>query len=130
MTDSAGVTARALRTTTVALPRRFLRPCLLLLLAEGTSHGYELLEQVHALGLGSTDAAGVYRCLRAMDEEGLVRSAWEPSTLGPARRTYVLTEEGRERLAEIVTELASTAEALHRFLDRFSGLAGEEVCSR
>jgi len=58
----------------VGMPRNYLRPCLLLLLAEGTSHGYELLEQVAALGLGRVDPGRVYHCLRAMDEDGLVRS--------------------------------------------------------
>ncbi len=58
----------------VGLPRNYLRPCLLLLLAEGTSHGYELLDRATALGLDAVDPGGLYRCLRAMDEEGLVRS--------------------------------------------------------
>lgn len=70
----------------MVLPRNYLRPCLLLLIAEGTSHGYELFDRVGALGLDRVDAGGLYRCLRAMDEEGLVRSTWEPSTSGPARR--------------------------------------------
>ena len=70
------------------LPRNYLRPCLLLLLAEGTSHGYELLDQVGALGLDRVDPGGLYRCLRSMEQEGLVRSEWAPSAAGPARRTY------------------------------------------
>ena len=65
------------------LPRNYLRPCLLLLLAEGTSHGYELLDQVATLGLDRVDPGGLYRCLRAMDKEGLVRSTWAPSTMAP-----------------------------------------------
>lgn len=104
----------------VPLPRSSLRLCLLLLLAEGTSHGYDLVEQVRALGLVKVDAAGVYRCLRAMDEQGLLRSRWEPSTTGPARRTYVLTDEGRERLELMADELARTEDALRSFLSRCS----------
>jgi PadR family transcriptional regulator PadR len=115
------------REAAVPLPRNYLRPCLLLLLAEGTSHGYELLEQVRALGLVNADAAGVYRCLRAMDEEGLVRSHWEPSTAGPARRTYSLTRAGRNRLRELTAELAETASALGCFLDRSARATFEGV---
>lgn len=103
----------------VGLPRNYLRPCLLLLLAEGTSHGYELLEQVTALGLVRVDAGGLYRCLRAMDEEGLVRSAWEPSTAGPARRTYQLSDEGREWLHVVAGSLADVARTLGAFRRRY-----------
>ncbi len=103
----------------VGLPRNYLRPCLLLLLAEGTAHGYELLEQVADLGMDRVDPGGLYRCLRAMDEEGLVRSAWEPSTSGPARRTYTLTDEGRDWLHAVAAPLAEVAVALARYQRRY-----------
>jgi PadR family transcriptional regulator PadR len=103
----------------LGMPRNYLRCCLLLLLAEGTSHGYELLEQVAALGMERVDAGGLYRCLRAMDEEGLVRSAWEPSTHGPARRSYTATDEGREWLHVIAGSLADVARAVSMYRRRY-----------
>ncbi len=107
----------------VGLPRNYLRPCLLLLLAEGTSHGYELLDQVSALGYDRVDPGGLYRCLRAMDEEGLVHSRWEPSTSGPARRTYELTAEGREWLHVVAGSLAEVARSLSTYSRRYQALA-------
>jgi poly-beta-hydroxybutyrate-responsive repressor len=109
----------------LSLPRRFLRPCLLLLIVEGVTHGYELLEQVHALGLAGTDAAAVYRCLRTMDEEGLLSSQWEPSATGPARRIYSLTAEGCEQLRMMTSRLNDTVDALKHFLDRCDTVTGE-----
>lgn len=106
------------------LPRNSLRPCLLLLLAEGTSHGYELLDQVGALGLDRVDPGGLYRCLRAMDEEGLVRSTWEPSATGPARRTYELTDEGREWLHVVAGSLDELARSLAVYRRRYQRVAG------
>jgi len=106
------------------LPRNYLRPCLLLLLAEGTSHGYELLDQVGALGLDRVDPGGLYRCLRAMDEEGLVRSTWEPSAAGPARRTYELTDEGREWLHVAAGSLNELARSLAVYRQRYQRVAG------
>lgn len=103
----------------VGLPRNYLRPCLLLLLCEGTAHGYELLEQVVELGMDRVDPGGLYRCLRAMDEEGLVRSAWEPSTAGPARRTYTVTEEGLDWLHAVAGPIAEVALALGRYQSRY-----------
>lgn len=107
----------------VGLPRNYLRPCLLLLLAEGTSHGYDLLEQVAELGLDRVDPGGLYRCLRAMDEEGLVRSRWEPSTSGPARRTYELTDEGQEWLHVVAGSIAEVSRSLATYRRRYTGMA-------
>lgn len=102
------------------LPRNYLRPCLLLLLAEGTSHGYELLDQVGALGLVRVDPGGLYRCLRAMEEEGLVRSEWEPSSSGPARRTYELTDEGADWLHVMAGSLNDVARSLNVYRRRYA----------
>jgi PadR family transcriptional regulator PadR len=106
----------------VGLPRNYLRPWLLLLLAEGTSHGYELLEQLAVLGLDRVDPGGLYRSLRAMDEEGLVRSTWQPSTSGPARRTYQLTDEGSEWLDVVAGSLADLARKLETYRERYEAL--------
>jgi len=106
----------------VGLPRNYLRPCLLLLLAEGTSHGYELLDQISGLGLERVDPGGLYRCLRAMDEEGLVRSTWEPSTSGPARRTYEMTDEGREWLHVLAGCLGDVATSLATYRSRYQSV--------
>lgn len=101
------------------LPRHYLRPCLLLLLAEGTAHGYELIAQLPALGLADSDPGGVYRCLRAMDEDGLVRSRWEPSAVGPARRRYELTPEGADWLHIWAGTLAEVHRLLGGYLARY-----------
>lgn len=112
------------------MPRNYLRPCLLLLLAEGTSHGYELLDQVAALSLDRADPGRVYRCLRAMDEEGLVHSAWEPSSTGPARRTYALTDEGREWLHALAGSLAEVSRALATYQQRYQQLVKPTLVSQ
>lgn len=106
----------------VGLPRNYLRPCLLLLLAEGTSHGYELLEALSHVGVERVDPGGVYRCLRAMDEDGLVASSWEPSAVGPARRIYALTEEGRDWLHVVAGALAEVERTLGLYRQRYDSL--------
>jgi PadR family transcriptional regulator PadR len=106
-----------------ALPRHYLKPCLLLLLAEGPSHGYDLLEQVRRLGIRGAEPGGLYRYLRSMEKEELVSSWWEPSQAGPARRTYVLTDAGRRALDASVNSLRDVREILISLLDRYDGLS-------
>ena len=110
-----------------ALPRHYLRPCLLFLLAEGPSHGYELLEQTRRLGVRGAEPGGLYRYLRAMEHEGLVRSWWEPSQSGPARRTYVLTDAGWAALDGTVDSLREVRRVLVGLLDRYDALEREGV---
>lgn len=105
------------------LPRSYLRTCLLLLLAEGPSHGYELLQEVRDLGLDTADAGGVYRTLRAMAHEELVTSWWEASGSGPARRTYDLTDAGRAALEVAMETAQRTARQLGALLDRSRAMA-------
>lgn len=105
------------------LPRRFLRSCLLLLLRERATHGYDLLERLRTLGFSVDDPGGIYRTLRALERDGLVHSAWEPSRGGPDRRTYELTRAGMEELHAQAKALTATRGALDAFLSRYGEFA-------
>jgi poly-beta-hydroxybutyrate-responsive repressor len=111
------------------LPRHFLRPCLLLLLAEGPSHGYELLDHVRRMGIQAAEAGGLYRYLRAMERERYVYSWWERSRAGPARRTYVLTDTGREALHASAESLRAVRQILVRLLDRYDAVAAANAAN-
>lgn len=102
------------------LPRveRFGEPALLRLIADGPTHGYELLERLPALvGDERVDVGNVYRALRALEEEGLVVSEWSADLPGPAKRSYTLTDEGRALLGEWQRALGALRDDLTRFLD-------------
>lgn len=107
------------------LPRSYLRLCLLLMLAEGPSHGYELLEQVRRLGLSGAEPGGLYRSLRAMERDELVTSCWQMSQAGPPRRTYLLNEAGHRALRASVGSLREMQRLLATLLDRYDDLVGQ-----
>lgn len=102
-----------------ALPKNFLRPCLLLLLREHPAHGYDLLERLQAFGFEGSDPGGLYRALRVLEKAGLVRSAWQPSSAGPDRRVYELTGRGTEELHENAKSLSAGSDVLRTFLSRY-----------
>lgn len=102
-----------------ALPKDFLRPCLLLLLREDPAHGYDLLARVAALGFDPPDPGGLYRTLRKLEQEGFVRSAWEPSQSGPQRRIYEITRAGMEELHGRARALADGARVVEAMLARY-----------
>lgn len=108
------------------LPRNFVRPCLLLLIAEQPSHGYDLLLRLAELGFRRNDPGGLYRTLRVMEQEGLIASSWESSEIGPPRRTYWLSEEGADWLHAWAGSLRGAAEVIGSFLGRYEVFAAEE----
>jgi len=98
----------------------FIQPCLLLLLYEKPTHGYELIEKLLEFDL-SLDAATVYRNLRRLEEEGLVSSQWHTQETGPARRLYKLTMEGEDMLHSWVQTIRRRKDILEKFLQRYNG---------
>jgi PadR family transcriptional regulator len=109
-----------------ALPKNFIRPCLLLLLRERPAHGYDLFEQLRAFGFTRDDPGRLYRALRGLEDEGLVRSAWEKSQSGPDRRIYELTRAGGEALHEQVKTVAALTQTLEGFLGRYEEFVAVE----
>ncbi len=99
---------------------RFTEPTILLLLREGPKHGYQLLEQLPGLSFdnGHIDLGNLYRMLRALEEESLVRSEWRTEP-GPARRVYELTEPGTELLDGWAKSLRETKSTIDRFLSLY-----------
>lgn len=95
---------------------------LLLLLAERPTHGYELLDALPALtGEERVDVGNLYRALRGLEDEGLVRSEWAADLPGPAKRTYWLTDDGQAALAAWLEGLGALRAELDRFLERAKG---------
>jgi DNA-binding PadR family transcriptional regulator len=97
--------------------RRFLRPAVLLLLAETPCHGYELMGKLKEFGMdqSSMDPSVLYRMLRNMEREGQTESSLNDSGAGPARKVYQLTAEGRE----VLDLWAGSIEGMVSFLEEF-----------
>ena len=108
---------------------RFVEPAVLLLLAEGPSHGYELADALESLlEEGRVDFGNLYRLLRSLEAEGLVASAWSDDTPGPLKRTYELTGEGSALLDTWAESLLGSQRRTAALLRRYQGyqdLAGK-----
>lgn len=68
-------------------------------LAAGARHGYDVWRELNAQGHPHVrNPSSVYRALRGLKDSGLVTAHWEFSDSGPARRVYALTSDGRKAL--------------------------------
>lgn len=100
---------------------KFMEPCLLLLLKQESSHGYELMEKLSPFGFEGTssDMATLYRTLRQLEDAGIVTSEWEEGSQGPRRRVYEITEAGYIFLDDWVSIIRGNRERLTRFLGAY-----------
>jgi PadR family transcriptional regulator PadR len=98
---------------------RFSEPVVLLLLHERPAHGYDLLEQLPELTGERVDMGNLYRFLRLLEGEGLVRSKWDDEAPGPSKRIYELTDEGRALLEQWASALRDAQERIDGFLTRY-----------
>ena len=102
--------------------RPLLPSCLLLLLGEAPGHGYELAERLKQWGFELSGPGPVYRELRVLEENGLVRSTWSPPRSGPVPRVYELTAVGRKALDKAADDLTDLEQLLHEFQERHTAL--------
>ena len=80
---------------------RLVQPAVMAVLAAEPLHGYLVLQRLAAMrifGGQRPDPTGVYRVLKAMEQEGLVRSTVEAADNRPAKRCFALTAAGRQCL--------------------------------
>lgn len=97
---------------------RFLQPCILLLLYQKKSYGYELVESIKRHGLVETnpDPGIIYKILKKNEKDGLVVSQWLEKERGAAQRIYKLTKSGEKALTEWADSIQIKVITLNNFL--------------
>ena len=105
--------------------RRWLEPFVLLLVAEGTTHGYGIMAGLESMAVSApaVDVGQIYRVLRNLEAEGSVASAWSTDRSGPARREYQLTPAGWSALEVWAGVMEERLRLAGEFLVRFDRLS-------
>ncbi len=100
--------------------RGLLQPRLILLLLQKPAHGYELMERLsESADMPGADPGLLYRTLRQLESEGLLRSSWDTEGQGPARRLYEVTPEGVDFLHAWAVRVQQIRRRLGQFLEQY-----------
>jgi PadR family transcriptional regulator PadR len=104
-----------------AKQERYIQPSILLGLYLNPSYGYEIIRHIQNFGFMKGDAPPgmIYRHLRQLEEDGLVRSEWKTEGTGPAKRMYYITEEGNEVLSALIGYMENQADKLRNFINMY-----------
>jgi DNA-binding PadR family transcriptional regulator len=100
-----------------------LRPAILTVLygCRKGLHGYGLEQRLIEFQFchrSAPDFTGLYRLLRKMEKEGLLRSVLIPSKTGPAKRVYRITARGKQCLSRWRISLLNYRDMLDDLLNR------------
>lgn len=78
-------------------------------------YGYSLMKRLEDQGL-QVDQGTLYPLLRRLEEQELLESSWQMETSRP-RRYYVLSDFGKEVLAEMIREWSRIKTTVDKMLD-------------
>lgn len=100
--------------------RGVLELCILAILEEGSSYGYEIVTRLSdsklALGEGT-----VYPLLRRLRRDGHLEAFWQESDAGPPRQYYRLSLAGQEYLSLLRVEWRELVRTVSRFVGERDG---------
>ena len=92
--------------------------CLLAIISEESSYGYEMAEKLGARGVHLTSEGSIYPTLSRMQRSGLIESYFvEADGSGPPRKYYDTTESGRERLLEWQQEWSNLRDGVDEVME-------------
>lgn len=99
------------------LRRGVLELCILRLLRDAPSYGYELVTTLAALGPLAAGENTVYPLLRRLKSERRVETFTADSPSGPPRQYFRLTDDGRQRLAALQIQWTDMVGAVEHCLN-------------
>ena len=113
--------AKKPRTTAVTPKNLLIAMILMALHRSNSSYGYKLMEETKAFWREAINRGTVYRMLRQMEKNGIIKSTWDTNANGPARRMYSITDEGEAYLdlwIESLKQYQSNVEAFLKLYNR------------
>lgn len=82
------------------LLRGVLDLCLMSVIDEEASYGYEMVRKLRERGLDLTSEGSIYPLLSRLQKQGMIEGYLVQSSEGPARKYYRMSDRGRHALEQ------------------------------
>jgi len=102
------------------LLKGILEGCVLSVLQDDTTYGYELVQTLIQLGFTDLSAGTVYPLLQKIEKQGMLKGELLPSPDGPNRKYYSVTQEGLERLHEFEAQWQHLSQVVNQIIKKES----------
>ncbi len=103
------------RNVLTELRRGVVEYCVLALIVEGDSYAFDISKVLAARGLVTSEGT-VYPLLARLRRDGLATTTWRESEVGPPRRYYSITPDGRRALDAFLADWSSFRDAVDAIL--------------
>lgn len=81
------------------LIKGILEGCILKIIGQSETYGYEIVSRLQENGFQDVREGTLYPLLLRLEKKKLISATYKPSPLGPSRKYYFLTEDGKEYLS-------------------------------
>ncbi|MCB7306004.1 PadR family transcriptional regulator [Bariatricus massiliensis] len=109
------------------LMRGTLEGCILKILSEEVTYGYEIVSRLTMYGFQDIREGTIYPLLVRLEKKGYIISEFRPSPLGPSRKYYEITVEGEQYLKEFILCWEQVEAAMDCIFKREGGKKHEEA---
>lgn len=116
------------RNTLTELRRGVLEHCVLAVVRDEESYGFDIVRALTSTGELMTSEGTIYPLLSRLRRDHLVTTTWRESDAGPPRRYYRITDDGRRVLDVFAGDWARFRDAVDAVLGR--GARGEKTDGR
>ena len=99
------------------LMRGTLEGCILKVIAAETTYGYEIMEKLVQYGFEDIREGTIYPLLVRLEKKELISSEVRPSPLGPSRKYYSITREGKKMLDSFTECWARVSNAVENIMN-------------
>ncbi len=100
------------------LMRGTLEGCILKIISEKTTYGYEILLRLKHKGFSDISEGTIYPLLLRLEKQGNIVSKLLPSPLGPKRKYYSITDEGTRYLESFINAWAQISDSVAVIIGR------------
>lgn len=100
------------------LLKGILEGCVLSVLLEEKTYGYELVQQLIQSGFTDLSAGTVYPLLQKLEKQGMIAGELLPSPDGPNRKYYSVTSDGQERLKEFEEQWLNLSQIVNHIIKK------------
>lgn len=103
-----------------------LEGCILAIIHKEETYGYEISQQLGEYGFGKIAEGTIYPLLLRLEKNHFLSATYRQSEVGPKRKYYGITPEGRAELHQFMVSYAELSNAVSALLRDMEGDVSNE----
>lgn len=99
------------------LMKGILEGCILKIISRDEIYGYEIAKKLQEYGFSDSKEGTLYPILLRLEKKKLIIADFKDSPLGPKRKYYSLTEDGKEQVVKFEVAWKEIGQSVTRVLE-------------